>query len=115
MKCLHLLTHGNHEVALVYHVTDAKAGENERITEFVDQAKNNLPPERNQTLAYEQAADTATCMTPRDLFRGRIKPISSTKTAHVNVGALLTRQVAVSVVALNPVVPPTPVWSRLIV
>jgi hypothetical protein len=54
---LHLLVDVKHEVALAYHVTDTKAGDNDRIPELVRQAKENLPPERLETLAYDKAAD----------------------------------------------------------
>lgn len=54
---LHLLVDVKHEVALVYHITDTKAGDNERIPELVAQAKRNLPAERIKTLAYDKAAD----------------------------------------------------------
>ncbi len=54
---LHLLVDVKHEVSLAYHITDTKAGDNERIPELVAQAKNNLPPERIKTLAYDKAAD----------------------------------------------------------
>jgi hypothetical protein len=54
---LHLLVDVKHEVALAYHVTDTKAGDNERIPELVEQAKKNLPAERLKTLAYDKAAD----------------------------------------------------------
>jgi hypothetical protein len=54
---LHLLVDVKHEVALAYHVTDTKAGDNERIPELVEHAKKNLPPERIKTLAYDKAAD----------------------------------------------------------
>lgn len=54
---LHLLVDVKHEVALAYHITDTKAGDNERIPELVEQAKKNLPPERIKTLAYDKAAD----------------------------------------------------------
>jgi Transposase DDE domain/Transposase domain (DUF772) len=54
---LHLLVDVKHEVALAYHITDTKAGDNERIPELVEQAKNNLPPQRIKTLAYDKAAD----------------------------------------------------------
>jgi hypothetical protein len=54
---LHLLVDVKHEVALAYHITDTKAGDNERIPDLVQQAKNNLPPQRLQTLAYDKAAD----------------------------------------------------------
>lgn len=54
---LHLLVDVKHEVALAYHITDTKAGDNERIPELVEQAKKNLPPQRIKTLAYDKAAD----------------------------------------------------------
>jgi Transposase DDE domain./Transposase domain (DUF772). len=54
---LHLLVDVKHEVALAYHATDTKAGDNERIPELVAQAKRNLPAERIKTLAYDKAAD----------------------------------------------------------
>lgn len=54
---LHLLVDVKHEVALAYHITDTKAGDNERIPALVEQAKTNLPEGRLQTLAYDKAAD----------------------------------------------------------
>lgn len=54
---LHLLVDVAHEVTLAYHITDTKAGDNDRIAPLVDQAKANLPPDRIQTLAYDKAAD----------------------------------------------------------
>jgi hypothetical protein len=54
---LHLLVDVKHEVALAYHITDTKAGDNERIPFLIGQAKNNLPPQRIKTLAYDKAAD----------------------------------------------------------
>ena len=54
---LHLLVDVKHEVAIAYHITDTKAGDNERIPELLEQAKKNLPPERIKTLAYDKAAD----------------------------------------------------------
>ncbi len=54
---LHLLVDVKHEVALAYHVTDTKPGDNELIAELVEQAKGNLPPDRIKTLAYDKAAD----------------------------------------------------------
>jgi hypothetical protein len=54
---LHLLVDVKHEVALAYHITDTKAGDNERIPELVEQARRNLPAERVKTLAYDKAAD----------------------------------------------------------
>jgi hypothetical protein len=54
---LHLLVDVKHEVALAYHITDTKAGDNERIPDLVHQAQGNLPPGRIKTLAYDRAAD----------------------------------------------------------
>jgi hypothetical protein len=54
---LHLLVDVKHEVALAYHITDTKVGDNERIAELVEQAKQNLPAQRLKTLAYDKAAD----------------------------------------------------------
>lgn len=54
---LHLLVDVKHEVTLAYHITDTKAGDNERIPELVEQAQDNLPPQRMETLAYDKAAD----------------------------------------------------------
>lgn len=54
---LHLLVDVKHEVALSYHITDTKAGDNERIEALVAQAKQNLPADRIKTLAYDKAAD----------------------------------------------------------
>jgi hypothetical protein len=54
---LHLLVDVKHEAALAYHVTDTKAGDNERVEPLVAQAQANLPPGRMKTLAYDKAAD----------------------------------------------------------
>lgn len=54
---LHLLVDVRHEVALAYHVTDTKAGDNERVAALVEQATANLPARRIETLAYDKAAD----------------------------------------------------------
>lgn len=54
---LHLLVDVTHEVVLAYHITDTKAGDNERIEALVEQAQANLPPDRIETLAYDKAAD----------------------------------------------------------
>ena len=56
---LHLLVDVKHEVALAYHVTDTKAGDNERVPALVEQAVANLPPGQIATLAYDKAADDA--------------------------------------------------------
>lgn len=54
---LHLLVDVKHEVALAYHITDTKAGDNERIPALIEHAKSNLPEKRLRTLAYDKAAD----------------------------------------------------------
>src|ERR1043166_6123957 len=54
---LHLLVDVQHEVSVAYHITDTKAGDNERVGALVEQAQANLPPERIATLAYDKAAD----------------------------------------------------------
>jgi hypothetical protein len=54
---LHLLVDVKHEVVLAYRVTDTKTGDNAVIGDLVAQAKENLPPERIRTLAYDKAAD----------------------------------------------------------
>jgi len=46
-----------HEVALVWHVTDTKTGDNEGIEALVEQAEANLPEGRIETMAYDKAAD----------------------------------------------------------
>lgn len=54
---LHLLVDVKHEVALAYHVSDTKAGDNERVAALLEQACANLPEGRIKTLAYDKAAD----------------------------------------------------------
>ncbi len=54
---LHLLVDVPHEVVLSYQITDTKAGDNELIEALVDQAQENLPEARIETLAYDKAAD----------------------------------------------------------
>jgi hypothetical protein len=54
---LHLLVDVKHEVALAYHVTDTKAGDNKRVPAFVEQAAANLPEGRIEALAYDKVAD----------------------------------------------------------
>jgi Transposase DDE domain len=53
----HMLVDVKHEVPLAWHITDAKAGDNERVAALVEQAQANLPPGRIATLAYDKAAD----------------------------------------------------------
>jgi Transposase DDE domain/Transposase domain (DUF772) len=54
---LHLLVDVKHEVTLAYHITDTKAGDNELIGALLEQAEQNLPADRIETLAYDKAAD----------------------------------------------------------
>jgi len=54
---LHLLVDVQAEIALAYHITDTKAGDNERVAALVAQAEANLPAGRMATLAYDKAAD----------------------------------------------------------
>ena len=56
---LHLLVDVKHEVALAYHISDTKVGDNECIETLVHQAQTNLPEDRIETLAYDKAADDA--------------------------------------------------------
>ena len=54
---LHLLVDAKHEVALAYHVSDTKAGDNEEIEPLLVHAQANLPEGRIETVAYDKAAD----------------------------------------------------------
>jgi len=54
---LHLLVDVRHEVALAYHVSDTKLGDNEGVEPLVEQAEANLGEGRIETLAYDKAAD----------------------------------------------------------
>jgi hypothetical protein len=54
---LHLLVDARHEVALAYHVTDTRAGDNEEVEALVAHAQANLPAGRLETWAYDKAAD----------------------------------------------------------
>ena len=54
---LHLLVDVRHEVALAYHVSDTKLGDNEGIEALVQQAEANLGANRIETMAYDKAAD----------------------------------------------------------
>jgi hypothetical protein len=70
---LHLLVDVKHEVALAYHITDTKAGDDERVGALVAQAEANLPEGRIETLAYDKAADDEAV---HELLHGHgIKPL----------------------------------------
>lgn len=79
---LHLLVDVKHEVALAYHITDTKAGDNERIAALVEQAQANLPQGRIQTLAYDKAADDGAVH--EFLYDEDIKPIIQNRTFDVD-------------------------------
>jgi hypothetical protein len=78
---LHLLVDVKHEMALAYHITDTKAGDNERIPALVEQAQSNLPPQRIKTLAYDKAADDGAVH--EFLHDQGIKPIIQNRTFQV--------------------------------
>jgi hypothetical protein len=75
---LHLLVDVKHEVALAYHITDTKAGDNERIPALIEQAQQNLPEGRIKTLAYDKAADDGGVH--EFLHDANIKPIIQNRT-----------------------------------
>lgn len=70
---LHLLVDVKHEVVLSYHITDTKTGDNECIETLVEQAQDNLPPDRIETLAYDKAADDV--KVHESLHEAGIKPL----------------------------------------
>ena len=51
----HLLVDVKHEVALAYHISSTKLGDNEVLPDLLQQARANLPAGRIQTLAYDKA------------------------------------------------------------
>jgi hypothetical protein len=70
---LHLLVDVKHEVALAYHISDTKRGDNEGIEPLVEQAEANLGEGRIETLAYDKAADDA--KVHETLHGHHIKPV----------------------------------------
>jgi hypothetical protein len=70
---LHLLVDVKHEVSLAYQVTSTKTGDGETLPSLLEQAQNNLPEKRIQTLAYDKAADDN--KVHRLLSKARIKPL----------------------------------------
>jgi hypothetical protein len=70
---LHLLVDVKHEVALSYWVTSPKAGDGETLPILLDQARDNLPQGRIETLAYDKAADDNNVH--RILSQANIKPL----------------------------------------
>ena len=54
---LHLLVDTRHEVSLAYRISAPSDGDNEHLPGLVEQAQQNLPPQRMRTLAYDKAAD----------------------------------------------------------
>jgi hypothetical protein len=75
---LHLLVDVKHEVPLAWHITDTKAGDNERIEALVEQAEGNLPQQRIKTLAYDKAADDG--KVHEFLHKHDIKPLIQNRT-----------------------------------
>jgi hypothetical protein len=70
---LHLLVDARHEVALAYHVSDTKMGDNEGIEPLVGQAEANLGASRIESMAYDKAADDAKV---HEMLHGHhIKPV----------------------------------------
>jgi hypothetical protein len=70
---LHLLVDVKHELALAFHISDTKLGDNQGIEPLVVQAETNLPPGRIETLAYDKAADDLKVHEP--LYGHGIKPV----------------------------------------
>jgi hypothetical protein len=70
---LHLLVDVQHEVALAYHVSDTKLGDNEGVEPLVEQAEASLGEGRIETLAYDKAADDS--KVHELLHEHRIKPV----------------------------------------
>jgi len=54
---LHLLVDVKHEVSLAYEITSTKKGDGETLPTVLEQAQDNLPQGRIDTLAYDKAAD----------------------------------------------------------
>src|SRR5262249_17173229 len=55
---LHLLVDVKPEVVLSYEITDTEAGDGEALPVILGQAEANLPADRIETLAYDEAADS---------------------------------------------------------
>ncbi|MFL6226675.1 MAG: transposase [Actinomycetes bacterium] len=70
---LHLLVDAQHEVAVAYHVSDTKLGDNEGIAPLIEQAEANLGEGRIETLAYDKAADDS--QVHELLHEHQIKPV----------------------------------------
>jgi hypothetical protein len=54
---LHVLCDARHEVALAYRITPASKADNEHLEPLVEEAKENLPERRIESLAYDKACD----------------------------------------------------------
>jgi hypothetical protein len=74
---LHLLVDVKHEVALAYHVSDTKLGDNDGLAALVEQAEANLGAGRIQTMAYDKAADDSAVH--EVLHEHDIKPVIQTR------------------------------------
>jgi Transposase DDE domain len=75
---LHLLVDVKHEVALAYHISDTKTGDNAGIEALVEQAEANLGAGRIETLAYDKAADDG--KVHEMLHEHDIKPVIENRT-----------------------------------
>lgn len=70
---LHLLVDVTHEIPLAFEITGANAPDNQHIAPLLEQAEQNLPASRIETLAYDKAADDVKV---HELCRRhRIKPL----------------------------------------
>jgi hypothetical protein len=74
---LHLLVDTNHEVALSFSVSTATTADAHVLPELVESAREILPEDRIETLAYDRAADTN--QTHRFLHDLGIKPVVQTR------------------------------------
>jgi hypothetical protein len=69
----HLLVDVKHEVILAWHITSTKVTDGDMIEPLIEQAENNLPEDRIETLAYDKAADDTTI---HELLKDKdIKPV----------------------------------------
>lgn len=69
----HALVDTKHEVAVAYRVGPANGGDAEELPELVEEAKENLPEDRMETLAYDKAADDDA--THKMLHQEGIRPV----------------------------------------
>ena len=75
---LHLLVDVRHELALAYWITEPAVGDNQMIAALLEQARDNLPEGRIESLAYDKAADDEAVH--RLLHKAGIKPLIENRT-----------------------------------